>query len=431
MNTIIRLTAAFTYVLLLTSAAHAQPLPDQSKQEHLGVASCASSTCHGSVKALDKTRVLQNEYVTWSRQDPHARAMQTLRNKDSLKIAQNLRLKEPPHQSEMCTGCHLSSPPESARGPKFTQNDGIGCESCHGGAENWLKPHTQRNRSHQDNITDGMYPTADPEARASLCLSCHMGNNGKFTTHEIMGAGHPRLSFELQTFAELQPVHYRVDADYLTRKPHNAPLNTWMSGVYGNAINWLELIASDWVSPNTLFPELAVFDCQACHHPMGDKRWKPRETRGLPPGTVRLADSHLMMAWLLTSELQPTQQAALKDWLHQLHKASTDSVPALKQTAKAGITQLKQLQTQQTQAKPSQAQLRELLNAMASAGKKGWFDDYNAAEQAAFGIQLVLRSLKPRSYGRLSAPLFDTVSDEDNFKPRQFKQALNQLVKEI
>ncbi|MDD9893879.1 MAG: multiheme c-type cytochrome [Gammaproteobacteria bacterium] len=419
-------------LLLGMSWAYATPkLPDQSDEKHLGVSSCASSTCHGSVKPLNKTRVLQNEYVIWSRYDPHSRAMETLRNAESQKIAKNLGLKEPAHESAMCTGCHLSSPKEDARGPKFTVNDGIGCESCHGGSEKWLKPHTQKDRSHEDNIADGMYPTADPQARTTLCLSCHMGNDDKFTTHEIMGAGHPRLSFELQTFSELQPMHYRIDDDYIARKNGHNALNTWMGGIYGNAINWLELLASDWMNPSTLFPELAVFDCQACHHAMGDKRWQPRNSRRLPPGTVRLADSHLMMAWLVTAEIAPAEQADLRQWLHQLHAASTQSVSEIKKTAKAGIIRLKLLQKNQANANPNPEQLRKLLAAVISAGERGWFDDYNAAEQAAFGIQLILRAVKPNTYQTLSVPLFNSVNDEDNFEPYTFKLALKGLSKEL
>jgi hypothetical protein len=59
-----------------------------------------------------------------------------------------------------------------------------------------------------------MYPTEQPEVRAKLCLSCHFGTEDKFATHRIMGAGHPRISFELDTFTEIQPAHFRVDEDY-------------------------------------------------------------------------------------------------------------------------------------------------------------------------------------------------------------------------
>ena len=40
---------------------------------HLGVASCASSTCHGGAVPAVGGNVLLNEAVTWLEQDKHAR----------------------------------------------------------------------------------------------------------------------------------------------------------------------------------------------------------------------------------------------------------------------------------------------------------------------------------------------------------------------
>ena len=49
-------------------------LPEADGQKHLGVASCASSVCHGAPLERQSTTVLQNEYVTWSRHDHHSGA---------------------------------------------------------------------------------------------------------------------------------------------------------------------------------------------------------------------------------------------------------------------------------------------------------------------------------------------------------------------
>ena len=424
--------AALMVVLasLVTSSAWADDLvlPQQQTQKHLGVATCASSTCHGSLQPLDNTRVLQNEFVTWSRLDPHSRGMQTLRSEASERIAYNLGLEQPAHKAKVCLDCHVDNPAPKAQGRKFTHNDGVGCESCHGGAEQWLKPHTNKNRSMEDNIADGMYPTANPVARAKLCLSCHMGNKDKFTTHEIMGAGHPRLSFELQTFTEIQPAHFRVDDDYRERKNTTDPIQVWIAGVYQNATSWLDLMASDWLNPATVIPELALFDCQACHHPMSDKHWKPRSSKGLPPGSVRIADSHIMMVWALTSQLQPGQHQRLVSWLHDIHQASASSVDALKEQAQIGLKLLAELEQKQTQLTLSRKDRRALLERIAHGGKTGLFDDYSAAEQAAFAVQLLLRELNPERFVEIGDPLFDSVADEDNFNIYQFRNAIGKAL---
>jgi hypothetical protein len=72
--------------------------------------------------------------------------------------------------------------------------------------------------THAGNVKRGLYPTDEPVAQARLCLSCHFGNKDKFVTHRMMGAGHPRMSFELDTFSQTQPPHFVADADWERRK---------------------------------------------------------------------------------------------------------------------------------------------------------------------------------------------------------------------
>ena len=121
------------------------------------------------------------------------------------------------HEAKVCLDCHADNVAHEKSGNRFQINYGIGCEGCHGGAERYLSNHTDPDQTHQDNIEDGMYPTDRIEDRARLCLSCHVGDDQKIASHEIMGAGHPRLSFELDTFGVLQPAHYVLDDDYKSK----------------------------------------------------------------------------------------------------------------------------------------------------------------------------------------------------------------------
>ena len=91
-------------------------LPQYSRDKSLGVASCASSMCHGAVDTWKNSPVLQNEYITWSRSDKHARAYTLLLNTRSKEIARRLGLKEPAHASALCLDCHAHNVPESRRG---------------------------------------------------------------------------------------------------------------------------------------------------------------------------------------------------------------------------------------------------------------------------------------------------------------------------
>ena len=50
--------------VLGAGSATAAELPQYDNEVHLGVASCASGVCHGSVRPKSGSAVLQNEYVT-------------------------------------------------------------------------------------------------------------------------------------------------------------------------------------------------------------------------------------------------------------------------------------------------------------------------------------------------------------------------------
>jgi len=130
---------------------------------------------------------------------------------------------------KICLDCHAHNPPPALRGDRFTQSEGIGCEGCHGPAADWISEHAVKGTPHSANIERGLYPN-QPIAQAKLCLSCHFGDESRFVTHRIMGAGHPRISFELKTFSALEPAHYRIDADYEQRKGSYDSVRLWAIG---------------------------------------------------------------------------------------------------------------------------------------------------------------------------------------------------------
>ncbi|MBV8166915.1 MAG: hypothetical protein JO021_08985, partial [Alphaproteobacteria bacterium] len=76
--------------LLMGSAGSAQTIPQFADATHLGVTSCAGSTCHGALEPFRNSNVLQNEYVTWSQKDKHSKAYKVLFDERSVRIAKNL-----------------------------------------------------------------------------------------------------------------------------------------------------------------------------------------------------------------------------------------------------------------------------------------------------------------------------------------------------
>jgi hypothetical protein len=374
-------------------------LPIDSDATHLGVATCAGSTCHGAPEAFDTSPVLQNEFVTWHREDKHAQAYKVLLNDQSKRIAKNLGL-DNAHTAKECLVCHSDYVKESARGKRFQLSDGVGCEACHGGAKRWLGLHLTGEASHADNVKAGLFPTEEPAARATLCLSCHLGTSGdRQITHRIMGAGHPRLSFELDTFTFIEPAHYKVDDDYKKRKAIYSSAQTWALGQLAAATSFLDQVANS--KHQGIFPELVFFDCQACHHPMsyGDvakhpgRGWGARSSAGTGPGVVRLNDSSLLMATAIAYGVSKDAGAKVRKALRATHRATTQSWGATKKAAGA-LGKLIASVHGKLNGEMSTRAISAMFARVLRDGTRGEYRDYAAAEQGYLALDSLLRTLE-------------------------------------
>ena len=417
----------------------AQPLPYQSRHETLGTVTCASSLCHGSVKLWKDSHVLQNEYLTWSRTDKHARAYNILLNERSQRIARNLGLKQPAHESKICLDCHAHVVPEDRRGERFKLTDGVTCESCHGPAEKWVKTHVAPGDSataqHAANIDDGMYPTSDAAARARLCMSCHYGNQDKLVTHRIMGAGHPRMSFELDTFTEIAPKHFVVDRDYGERKKVWDGAKTWAIGQALAVSETMNILADPKRGRDGVFPELVLFDCHACHHPMSENRWKPKTAFGpsISPGLVRLNDSNMLMLRAITRAIDPQLGDRVAAQTQKLHRAIAGDGDAFVEAAS-----LKKLAQETVPVISgttfSNQMMAAVLSRLIEDGIQGTYSDYAAAEQATLAIGSVGAYLakqgamgSPQKFNAGLKKLTLSLAKDEAYKPREFEVLLREL----
>jgi len=402
--------------------------------KHMGVATCASSQCHGATQRAADARILLNEFSIWQQTDPHGKSFATLGTEASRSIANKLKLGDP-RTAKVCLDCHTDNPPESARGEKFLLSDGVGCEACHGGSENWIASHTDRSRTHEQQIADGLYPTAQPVARAKLCMSCHIGTRDRMITHQIMGAGHPRLSFELDTFTWLNP-HYEIDADYETRKGRFNGARDWAIGQGIAATNLLDILVDEHAGWTGIFPELVLFDCHACHRLMSDKQWGPRPGTGLGPGIVRLNDSNLVMFRHVLSVVNPSaadQIAASTRALHQATLVDRQRTFSAARTLKGKIeSQLDSVAAYEF----GPDTLGKVLASMVRDADRGEFRDFSAAEQAALAAQSVVvafetaKQLSDADAAGLRQGvdrLYKTVENEDAYRMGDFVSALKGL----
>ena len=395
-----------------------------SDDAHLGVASCASSVCHGKQAAQSNRNVWMNEYRIWSTEDRHHRAYKTLLNDKSKRIAANLGLPAA-HTAKICLDCHADNVPADKRGPKFQLDDGVGCEACHGGGERWVESHTEPDVKHADNLARGMYPTEDPSERARLCLSCHMGTKDQFTTHRIMGAGHPRLVFELESFTANQPAHYDQDDDYIARKQSTVGFGLWLTGQIAAAQNYLGMLQSDLLSSAGIAPEFSLYDCHACHHEMSDVRWGGlRLKQGLAPGGLRLQDNHLLMLRSVGAVVSSSDAAALDAQIRKLLLAGQTGYAQTRSAAAELSGWLAGKKSAWLGRSFGDGDIRAIRKAIAKQGADGLLNDFAAAEQAFYGIESL--SYYVDDVDRLEGvldKLFASIEDETKYKPATFRAA--------
>jgi Cytochrome c554 and c-prime len=412
-------------VFTAVSTTTAAELPQGSAARHEGVATCAASQCHGSAVPREGSNVLQNEYVTWTQNDPHSKAYEVLSSDLSNDIANRLGLSSA-RTAKICLDCHADNVPAGKRGERFQISDGVGCEACHGGAGSWLTTHYNVPAvTHQANIDAGLYPTDAPATRGELCLSCHLGTRDKFATHRIMAAGHPRLSFELDTFTELwrtagrQP-HYRVDADYRERKTDASHSYTWAVGVLLEARQRLGLIRESGFADAGMFPELGLYDCHACHRTMKTVQWRRLPRHGdAGPGVPFINDGTLVMTLAMVRAIAPEDADGLQAALTELHVSGSSSIESIRSAA-ANLDGI--LGKTQSRLSPGtirnrgDAVLREILVSAAA----GDFLDYVSAEQAFMAVQMLAIELNNTKLEAALDDLAKSLENDERYEPRRF-----------
>lgn len=382
-------------LLTLTSTASSAELPQDDSYVHNGVKTCAGAPCHGH-KGVQEEPVWLNEATLWRKEDLHSRAYDVLLNAKSKKIAENLQLSVAPHQAKICLDCHSDNVAPRYRGEQFKISEGIGCEACHGGSENWLKSHSSGS-SHAKNLSRGMYPTDAPDKRAELCLSCHFGTERKFVDHRLMGAGHPRQSFELFVFTQLMPAHYGIDEDYLNRgKRAPGGVKTWAIGQAEAVVQILKVLLDGKRSQHGIWPEFVLFDCHACHHPLTDERWRPRPSIRLGPGLARLNDANFLMLRHSMELFSPKAAKTFQQQVRNLHYAMSGGEVGGAASARQLLETVQAFQANLATWQVDDDSVRALTRHILQEGAAGEYVDYAGAEQATLALQVLVDDLYNR-----------------------------------
>ena len=256
--------------------------------KYIGLGSCAATSCHGSVKPVPGSRILQDEYSTWILQDKHSRAYQALTDDVGERMARILKLNAKAEESPKCLACHALYSTPDQRGRSFEISDGVSCEVCHGPASAWLGPHTTREWPHEKSVALGMVDTRNLIRRTEKCLQCHLGTKGKFVDHEMIAAGHPDLYFELDSFSAVMPRHWKVPRESLPGKPVEDPawsgVREWSTGQAVQLSASMDRLVwrarGERADRQNPWPEYAELSCFSCHHSLGSANESWRQEHG-------------------------------------------------------------------------------------------------------------------------------------------------------
>ena len=412
------------HVLLITTLAGlvaAQPV----KQSYVGAGGCQSSNCHGGTSPLPEadSRILGNEFATWSAIDKHSRAFNSLREDPrSKRMGEVLRIADVTTNTR-CTVCH-------AVGSRQTSvSDGVACEACHGPAADWLGSHLQvRNNSsaelarvHADSVQKGMTDTKKLDIRANMCLSCHVGRGTQIVDHEMIAAGHPDLAFELETFTAAQPAHFRLPKP----APENAlpRVREWAVGQSAALADGMRLIAAH-AAKN--WPEFSDLECYQCHHNLYQNSWRIQLGYGnRKPGALQANLARFEVMRKLVALAAPDQAPALEAGMRRLENtvaARFTDGPAIEQAATVVEHTADQLTTRFVSQNFDQAMTVSLIRLLKRDIQQIAGSGVNSAEQATMSLDALTAALGPPDSARQEAitALYNYLEHPATYDPRNF-----------
>jgi hypothetical protein len=432
-----------TTAVVAGHAARAATEAPAVRAVHEGVATCAGSACH-SRQVESGVTVRQNELITWqdrsSQAGAHSRAWRVLTEPRAQAIARRLGI-GPAQQAKECLGCHADPAPPALRGAAFQLSDGVGCEACHGGSGGWLASHRTVSGTHAANVAAGLRPLEQPKARAAVCLDCHFGSArpGQFVTHEIMAAGHPRVSFELDLFSSLIR-HWDVDADYVKRKGYAGGMKTW---AVGQAMA-LDRAVSLWAAPGRgqgVFPEFYFFDCHSCHRAISDDpkarpAWEANPARPIPAGQPPFNDENMIMLSAAAKVVAPSLAVRLETDSRAFHAAlARDRAESIRAATRLGAT-ARALSDAFAARAFSRSETLAVFRAVVAGEGAARYTDYTGSAQAVMAADTLLNAMVDsgqvdRAAAARVRPALDRayaqVRDPNSYRPEAFRRSLAQV----
>src|SRR6267378_1525112 len=431
-------------LLAIPAALSAQKEPSK----YIGPGSCAATSCHGSVKPIAGSRILQNEYSTWIIQDKHSRAYQALTGDLGERMARILKLGTKAEEASKCLACHALSPPPEQRGRAFEISEGVSCENCHGPASGWLGPHTTRTWTHEKSVALGMHDTRNVIHRTEKCLECHLGTKNKFVDHEMIAAGHPDLYFELDSFSAVMPRHWKSPRESEPGKPVEdaawVGMREWSAGQAVQLRAAMERLT--WRAKNERFdkkdvwPEYSELSCFACHHALGPAKDSWRQEHGYigrRPGDPAWNSSRYAVFRLLAKQIDSANAQELDRQLlavsNEMSKLNPDR-NAVAAAASAAAPLAQRIAARLAAMQYDQAVTLRMLQRIPDDAENIALADERAAEQAVMAMDSLYiaysKDAKPANAAEVRAAinaLFQQLENPSSYNADQFASALRRI----
>jgi Cytochrome c554 and c-prime len=438
----------FVAALFLFPAGNTSANDGNEPVKYIGPGSCAATSCHGSVKPVAGSRILQNEYSTWILQDKHSRAYQALTGEVGERIASLLKLGAKAEQSPKCLACHALYTTAEQRGRPFEIAEGVSCENCHGPASAWLGPHTTRDWPHEKSVALGMRDTREVIHRTEKCLECHLGTKEKFVDHEMIAAGHPDLYFELDSFSAVMPRHWKLPRESASGKPVEdaawAGVRDWSAGQAVQLRASMERLTwrakGERYDKKDAWPEYSELSCFGCHHSLSPAKDSWRQRRGYAdrrPGDPAWNASRFVVFHLLADQVD---SAAAQDLQHQVGQVSAEMSKlnpdrnAVAASATAATVPAQRLAERLAHLQYDSGMTLRMLQRITDSADEIALADERAAEQAVMAIDSLYiaysRDTKPSNAAEVRAAinaLFQQLENPSAYNADAFAAALRRL----
>jgi hypothetical protein len=395
---------------------------------YTGPGSCAASSCHGSVRPVAGSRILQTEYTTWVVQDKHAKATEVLSNPVSLRMAKILGIGNPSTE-EKCLTCHGVDVPAQQRAKSYSA-EGVSCEACHGPASGWLGPHTTRGWTHEQSVAAGMYDTKDLVRRTEKCASCHIGGADKSVDHEMIAAGHPDLVFDLEGFSAAMPRHWRDDDPW-------QKVRAWSVGQIVQLREGVERLSQR--SKAGAWPEYAELECFSCHHSLTrpEDSWRQElGYSGRRPGNPPWNPARFAVARHIARVMDPGAADALESHIQALASDVSRLQPDRSRIAGSAATiqsSLDALGRRLGSTPVDRARTIQFVRAIAEDAERIATAGERSAEQAAMSLETLLGTLAQNKDVDQAAAraaldrLFQQLENPSGYDPRRFAPLLRRM----